>query len=283
MNLSVIIPTYNRAETLERAVASVLAQDYLTRDSEVEIIVVDDGSDDGTAEFVRSRFPCVQLLQQPNRGVSAARNRGLDIACGEWIALLDSDDEWLPHKLSTQMNVLADTGLSVCHTEEIWIRHGRRINQMNKHQKQGGWIFEQCLPLCAMSPSSIVIHRSVFETVGRFDENLPACEDYDLWLRVAAGFEVAYVAQPCIRKYGGHEDQLSRQYWGMDRFRVIALENCLNHPEIGPSLTVEQRQKTLKTLVKKLNILCNGARKRNNFELVEDCESKLARWCPELI
>ena len=283
MNLSIIIPTYNRADTLERALNSVLNQDLFTQNKAFEIIVVDDGSNDGSAELVRTRFPNVQLVQQQNSGVSSARNRGLSLARGEWIALLDSDDEWLPHKLSVQMALLADTGLKVCHTEEIWIRDGRRVNQMNKHKKQGGWIYEHCLPLCAMSPSSIVLHRDVFTTVGVFDEHLPACEDYDLWLRVAARFEVAFVEPACIRKYGGHEDQLSHQFWGMDRFRVVALENCLNHPEIGPSLTVEQRQKTLKTLVKKLKILRNGARKRSNTELVERCESKLARWRPEVL
>ena len=123
----------------------------------------------------------------------------------------------------------------------------------------------------------------MFDAVGVFDEDLPACEDYDLWLRVAARFEVAFVEQACIRKYGGHADQLSRQHWGMDRFRVVALENCLNHPVIGASLTIDQRQKTLKVLVKKLKILKNGAQKRGNTDLLTSCEAKLMRWGPELL
>ena len=283
MDLSIIIPSFNRADTLERALDSVLQQTYFQQDAAFEIIVVDDGSTDGTAELVKTRYPSVHLLQQANRGVSSARNRGLRQARGEWIALLDSDDEWLPHKLMTQMALLNDSGLKVCHTEEIWIRDGRRVNQMNKHKKRGGWIYEHCLPLCAMSPSSIVLHRDVFDAVGVFDEDLPACEDYDLWLRVAARFEVAFVEQACIRKYGGHADQLSRQHWGMDRFRVVALENCLNHPVIGASLTIDQRQKTLKVLVKKLKILKNGAQKRGNTDLLTSCEAKLMRWGPELL
>lgn len=283
MNLSIIIPSFNRADTLERALDSVLQQTYFQQDAAFEIIVVDDGSADGTAELVKTRYPSVHFLQQANRGVSSARNRGLRQARGEWIALLDSDDEWLPHKLMTQMALLNDSGLKVCHTEEIWIRDGHRVNQMNKHKKRGGWIYEHCLPLCAMSPSSIVLHRDVFDAVGVFDEDLPACEDYDLWLRVAARFEVAFVEQACIRKYGGHADQLSRQHWGMDRFRVVALENCLNHPVIGASLTVDQRQKTLKVLVKKLKILKNGAQKRGNTDLLTSCEAKLMRWGPELL
>ena len=115
----------------------------------------------------------------------------------------------------------------LCHTEEIWIRNGVRVNQMKKHAKSGGWLFQRSLALCCISPSSVLIHRSLFEDYGDFDESLPACEDYDLWLRITARESVAYVEVPQIYKYGGHEDQLSRAFWGMDRFRIQALEACL--------------------------------------------------------
>ncbi len=102
--------------------------------------------------------------------------------------------------------------MRVCHTDEIWIRNGRRVNARKKHGKKGGWIFQHCLPLCAMSPSSIMIHRDVFTALGGFDERLPACEDYDLWLRITARYPVLFTRQPLIEKYGGHDDQLSRKY-----------------------------------------------------------------------
>ncbi|RBP48276.1 glycosyltransferase family 2 protein [Arenicella xantha] len=278
MNLSILIPTYNRQALLVRALESVFAQDWLVEREDYEVIVIDDGSTDGTADMIAVQFPQVRYIYQTNRGVSSARNTGLGVAEGDWIALLDSDDNWLPEKLSLQFSALEQTKLQVCHGEEIWIRNGVRVNQMDKHQKHGGWIFEYCLPLCAMSPSSIVIHRSVFDRVGVFDPDLPACEDYDLWLRIAALYEVAFVSTPCINKYGGHTDQLSRQFWGMDRFRVIALENCLGHSEIQANLSSELTYMARQTLLKKLEILLNGAIKRDNLELIEYCETKLAHW-----
>ena len=272
MKLSVIIPTYNRADRLPHAIESVLCQQLPKDLDSLQLIVVDDGSTDNTAAMMALRFPDVSFIEQPNSGVSAARNRGLREASGEWIALLDSDDEWLPKKLLRQFEILSESQLLVCHTQEVWLRNGKRVNQMDKHQKKGGWIFEHCLPMCAMSPSSIIIHHSVFKTVGDFDEELPACEDYDLWLRITSRYEVAYVEQTCINKYGGHEDQLSRQHWGMDRFRVLALEKILQS-DLSPSMQYTATE----MLIKKLNILLNGAIKHGNAELIERCEASLKR------
>lgn len=274
MNFSVIIPTFNRCELLPRALDSVVAQTH----SVAEIIVVDDGSTDDTARMLASDYPQVRLLKQANKGVSAARNLGLRHAKGEWIALLDSDDEWLPHKLTEQATALETSGMLVSHTQEFWIRHGQPLRQQTKHQKFGGNIYMQCLPLCAMSPSSIVIHTSVFQAVGTFDESLPACEDYDLWLRIAAQYEVNYIARECINKYGGHDDQLSRQHWGMDRFRVLALEKMLELDSNSPQLDRKQRDATINMLIKKLQILHQGASKHNNIELQASCAAALLRW-----
>lgn len=274
MKLSVIIPSYNRAHVLGRALDSVLSQLW---DQSLEIIVVDDGSNDGTAELIAEHYPDISYLYQSNAGVSSARNLGLERSKGEWIALLDSDDAWLEEKLVRQFSLLEQSGLQVCHTEEIWIRNGVRVNQMKKHQKAGGQIFNYCLPLCAMSPSSIVIHRDVFDRVGVFDPDLPACEDYDLWLRIASQLKVAYVKEPCITKYGGHEDQLSRQYWGMDRFRVIALEKLLTGADKPLLLDDSMRDAAHNMLVKKTTILLQGAIKHQNQQLIDDCRQRLAR------
>ena len=257
--VSVIIPTFNRAHVLSRALDSVLAQ---TRAAE-EVIVVDDGSSDATAEVVSSDYPQVTLLQQENLGVSAARNRGIAQATGDWIALLDSDDRWLPTKLETQFDLIErNPGYRLCHTEEIWIRNGRRINQMEKHRKSGGHIYSKCLPLCVISPSAAVINRSLLDEVGLFDESLPACEDYDLWLRICAHEPVLFVETPQIEKHGGHEDQLSRRHWGMDRFRIRALEKML----ASDVLSQEQRAETLAILLGKAAILEQGARKRGKLQ-----------------
>ena len=276
MKLSVIIPTYNRREVLPRAIKSVLQQDGFSNDK-VEVIVIDDGSSDGSDDMVARLYPQVKLLRQDNQGVSSARNLGIHQASGDWIALLDSDDEWLPHKLKLQCDLIERTALKVCHTQELWVRNGKRVNQMNKHEKAGGYIFERCLPLCAMSPSSILIHQSVFDKVGMFDDSLPACEDYDLWLKISAHFKVAYVERACIVKYGGHSDQLSRAFWGMDRFRVKALENLITNPLHYEKLSKQNQIKTQEILSKKNAILLAGASKRGNKQLEYECQERIKR------
>ena len=270
---SVIIPVYNRRELVGRAIRSVLAQ----RDAEYEVIVVDDASTDGTPEAVRAQFgTAVELVvMERNGGVSSARNRGLEHARGEWIALLDSDDEWLPGKLARQAAALAASGLLVCHTDEIWIRNGVRVNPHKHHRKYGGYIFLQALPLCVMSPSSIAIHREVFAAVGPFDEELPACEDYELWLRIACRYEVEYLAEQLIRKYGGHDDQLSQAHYAMDRFRVYALDKLLRE---GPALSPERREVAQAMLVCKARIVHKGAIKRDNLELQVSMRQYMDRW-----
>lgn len=253
--VTVVVPTFNRKSLLARAIHSVLAQTVQPQ----EIIVIDDGSTDGTQAMLQADYPTVSYHYQDNQGVSAARNRGISQANCPWIALLDSDDEWLPKKLANQWQALRhNRGYLLCHTEEIWIRHGQRVNAMNKHQKSGGHIYDKCLPLCAISPSSVMIHRDLFEQVGLFDETLPACEDYDLWLRICSQHEVLFLDTPLIVKYGGHEDQLSRRYWGMDRFRIQSLLKMLNEPALSES----NYQLTTAMLKEKCAIYIKGALKR---------------------
>lgn len=266
--ISVIIPSHNRAHLLPRALDSVLAQTL----PPLEIIVIDDGSSDGTSTLVARDYPQVTLLQQQNRGVSAARNRGIRHARGDWIALLDSDDQWLPAKLARQWQACQkQPEAPLIHSDEIWIRNGRRVNPMNKHKKTGGWIFQRCLPLCAISPSAALIRRDLFDEVGLFDETLPACEDYDLWLRICSRYPVGYIDEPLLIKYGGHEDQLSRRHWGMDRFRLQALERILQQP-----LGDEDRDAAHAMLLKKANILLKGACKHGNQTLIRQCQQLLA-------
>ncbi len=259
MKISVVIPTHDRAQLLARALESVRNQTFQAQ----EIIVVDDGSRDDTRQLLESRFPECRYFYQDNRGVSSARNRGIEAARCDWIALLDSDDEWLAGKLAAQRAQLnSEPQTRLCHTEEIWIRNGRRVNPMKKHAKAGGWIFQNCLPLCVISPSAALIHRSLFSEVGLFDESLPACEDYDLWLRICARNPVALVETPQLIKYGGHPDQLSHRHWGMDRFRLQALEKIIRSGAIqGKALMA-----AVSTLIEKAEILAQGAEKRGRHE-----------------
>jgi glycosyltransferase involved in cell wall biosynthesis len=266
MNISVIVPTHNRAQLLARALQSVVTQ----ATPPMEVIVVDDGSNDGTEEVVCTRFPEVQYIRQNNQGVSNTRNRGIEAARGDWLAFLDSDDEWLPQKLASQKEMLAaNPQYKICHTDEIWIRNGTRVNAMKKHAKAGGFIFERCLPLCVVSPSSVLIHRSVFDEVGLFNEDLPTCEDYDLWLRICARFPVLYVDRPLIIKYGGHADQLSHRYPAMDRFRIIALENILQE-----NLSSQYYRAALNTLITKIDIYLQGSIKRDKLQEITKYRQK---------
>ena len=269
--ITVIIPSFNRCVLLQRALTSVLQQTY----SPIEIIVIDDGSTDGTRNMLQQHFPAVTYFYQSNQGVSSARNKAIDLAKAQWIAFLDSDDEWLPSKLQKQVDLLTkNPDYKVCHTEEQWVRNGIKVNQMKKHQKKGGWIFSQCLPLCAMSPSSIIIHRSIFSTLGDFDTSLPACEDYDLWLRITAQYPVLYIKEPQIIKYGGHDDQLSRQYWGMDQYRIIALQKII----LGGTLNKEDQQEAILTLLKKCKIFKQGALKRGKDESAQHYQKIIAQF-----
>ena len=270
-SVSVIIPSYNRSHLLPRCLDSVIAQDY----SPSEIIVVDDGSTDSTRSLLRDSYPGIKVITQANKGVSAARNAGIRAASGDWLAFLDSDDTWFPGKLDRQVQAIeAAPGSNIAHTDEIWIRNGIRVNPRRKHKKHGGPIFKYCLPLCAISPSSVMIHRRVFDRVGLFDETLPVCEDYDLWLRISARMPVLFIREPLITKYGGHDDQLSTRYRGMDRYRIRSIDRVLNEVELEPS----DRSAAIAAMVGKIRIYLNGARKHGNQVFVRECEMLLEQY-----
>ncbi len=257
--VSVIIPTYNRADFLKEAIDSVLAQTY----RDFELFIVDDGSTDHTRERIKTYGNQVTYLFQENRGVSSARNLGIGSSAGQYIALLDSDDLWLPRKLEQQLAIMdQQPDLQLCHTEEIWMRRGMRVNPKKKHQKHSGYIFHHCLPLCVISPSSVMIRRGLFDKIGYFDESLPACEDYDLWLRITKDYPVHFIETPLLIKRGGHPDQLSQKYWGIDRFRIQALEKLLQTGNLNP----QQRVQALQELRRKCEIVAKGCLKRQKIE-----------------
>ena len=256
--VSVIIPTYNRSWIIKEAIDSVLAQDY----KEFELIVVDDGSTDHTSDVLDSSRNVIKVLSQKNKGVSAARNRGIAEASGQFIAFLDSDDLWLPQKLSAQVEFFNQTpNALICQTEEVWIRNGLRVNPKKRHKKLSGMIFKPSLELCLVSPSAVMIQRSLFDRVGEFDETLPACEDYDLWLRISSRFPIYLIDTLLIIKRGGHDDQLSSRA-GLDKFRIKSIEKIIK----SGLLSDDQHLAAVKTLKKKCDIYATGCRKRGREE-----------------
>ncbi|MDE0308925.1 MAG: glycosyltransferase [Acidiferrobacterales bacterium] len=276
LDFSVVVPAFNRSELLQRALDSVVSQSLPPR----EVIVVDDGSTDNTLEMLCSNFPTgIRVISQENAGVSTARNTGISASSCEWIAFLDSDDEWYCRKLEKQAKFLSENPkLLICHSDEIWIRNGIRVNPKRRHAKSGGWIFPDCLPLCAISPSAVIINQGVCADVGGFDERLPVCEDYDMWLRVTSKYPVGFVDEPLVIKYGGHDDQLSQAYPAMDRFRITALIKLLE----SDSLSTDYRMQTLEVLTVKIQIYCNGARKRGRESEANELESMAQRFQHEL-
>lgn len=261
--VSVIIPVYNRKLLLNRAVDSVLGQTC----TDLELIIVDDGSTDGTdlTTLASQSQKIMPFTLDHNCGVSTARNFGVAHSHGRLICFLDSDDLWHPCKLAHQVAwMLAHPETQICQTQEIWIRNGVRVNPPDTHKKKGGDIFEPSLQRCMITPSAVMMTRTLFEGYGGFNEALPACEDYDLWLRIACTQPVGLIDEYLVTRYGGHEDQLSNQPM-LDLYRVRALLDLLAHGNLNDVFKTLVRQ----TLKKKAQILATGFKKRGKEDLYE--------------
>ena len=270
--VSVVIPTYNRIAYLGRAITSVLKQSYPIS----EIIVIDNGSTDQTLSFIKKKFTSIRVIIEKKRGVSFARNLGIKNCKYEWIDFLDSDDEWITDKIEKQFVLLKESNFKYqfIHTNEIWIKNGMIKNQKKKHLKKGGYIFEDCLDICKISPSSVLVKKELFDRYGLFDNKFKVCEDYELWLRITSKIKIGYLDKPLIKKYGGHKGQLSEKYWGIDRYRIKALEKIL----INGSLKEQQKLKVLEYLLKKINIILLGAINRNNKRIFNMYIKKKFLW-----
>jgi glycosyltransferase involved in cell wall biosynthesis len=260
MLVSVIIPTRDRAELVIRAVASVLGQTHRALD----VVVVDDGSADDTRDRLAVLDdPRLRVLVHPrSRGVSAARNAGLAAARGGYFALLDSDDAWLPQKVERLLAFARAKGYAICQNQEIWMRGGRRVNPGAGHEKRDGFFFEAALVRCLVSPSSVMFTREFYESVGGFDESLPACEDYDLWLRALVRHPVGLLNEWLTVRHGGRADQLSAAFVGLDLFRIRAMLGLLGRV----NLTDWHRNCLIKELGRKTRVYVRGCLKNGRPE-----------------
>lgn len=271
--VSIIIPTYNRSNVIMRAIDSVFAQSF----KNFELIIVDDGSTDNSFNLLEPLILTnkIKYFKTENLGVSYARNFGVKNGVAKYIAFLDSDDEWFPYKLQTQVGFLKENPqLRIVFGDEIWIRNGKRVNQKNKHKKSGGDIFLSCLQQCFIAPSSVMMEKNLFLEMGGFDETFPVCEDYDLWLKISSLCEVGYITNPLITKHGGHEDQLSTKYVAMDFWRLKAMFGILNNRV----LLLENKKIIIESMRKRGAILLQGYEKYGNekdFQLIDGLLKKL--------
>lgn len=262
--ISVVIPTFNRAETIERAIDSVLNQTY----NNFELLVVDDGSTDETEDII-SNYPDIKYLKQENSGVASARNLGIKNSTGDYIAFLDSDDEWIPDKLLKQINFFdAHPEFEWVHSNEIWIRLGSELKQLKKHRKGGGDQFIPSLDLCLISPSCVLIKKEILSNT-LFREDFEVCEDYDLWLRLLLNFPIGFIEEPLVHKYGGHADQLSTKFFAMDSYRIKTIHWILTNANIKG----ERLESAQEVFNQKHSVLLKGAIKHNNKKLLEELNS----------
>jgi glycosyltransferase involved in cell wall biosynthesis len=271
MKVGVVIPVFNRLSRLRRAIDSVLAQ----ADVEFELVVVDDASTRDLAEMraVISGSGHGWISHAINQGPAAARNAG-EIALSpevKWVAFLDSDDEWLPNKLSRQVQwTKQNPQLRIFQCREQWIRNDQPAKRPRHLMEPEGEIFSDCVARCCISPSAVMLRRDLFDEVGGFDERYRVCEDYQLWLRIARGEAVGLLDEVLAIKYGGAEDQLTAMVPAFDRWRLRALL------EIFPSAG-DRQDLVLSGIAEKARILERGAAKQGRAEALE-LYAKIRGW-----
>ncbi|MCK4305695.1 MAG: glycosyltransferase family 2 protein [Candidatus Eisenbacteria sp.] len=301
--VTVIVPTHNKKEPVAEALRSVLSQTF----RDFEIVVSDDGSTDGTPlhllrmlgaqpdalEILSRMSPTsikpfshafsqngvtVQYHYGSNRGLSAARNRGIRSARGDYIAFIEAEDEWQREHLEVQMAFLeSHPDARLCRVAERYVKDGKPRKNRNT-STASGWIFEAALEASPMSTSALLAHRSCFASCGAFDENLPACDEYDLWLRFAARYPIYYIPDgPIVTRKSARGDGSSRT-WSWDRFRVYALEKAFQSGHLSPN----QRFMVAQEIVRKCERLVQGFRRQRSDERSNFYERKRRRFAQEV-
>jgi glycosyltransferase involved in cell wall biosynthesis len=272
--VSVIVPTYNRHAMVLEAIDSVLAQTT----GAFELIVIDDGSTDRTAEHLTSLAKTIRFERVEHGGPAAARNCGVALARTPLIAFLDSDDLWAPTKLERQLAFMsANPDCAISQTNEIWIRNGRRVNPGVRHRKHAGDIFADSLRTCLISISATMMRTDLFRSLGGFDEIMLAAEDYDLWLRILIDYEAGLLDEPLVTRRGGHCDQTSATTPALDRFRILALMKLLTEDRLSPV----RRAAVVEVLAEKCRIYAGGLARRVRIDqarLYEHVADQAQNW-----
>ncbi len=270
--ISVLVPTYNRKALLRESLESVFAQDF----SGYEVIVVDDGSNDGTEKMIaglRKRFNLRYIRVNHSGMPGKVRNIGAAEAKGDFLAFLDSDDLWLPEKLSRQMRYMKKGGARISHTREIWLREGREISQKGQKHRREGMIFRDALKKCIIGPSTVIMERDFFEESGGFREDLEIAEDYEFWLRITCRNPVGYLDEALTVKRAGGWDQLSEKYGHIEYFRIKGLRAL-----VGNGYFEDLHALARQELVRKCRIYAAGCSKRGRAEEAARFESEAEEY-----
>ena len=258
-NFSVILPVYNRATTLDRCLESLSGQ---TRQAE-EIVVVDDGSVDGTMDLLsgwQTRLPRMKVLSQQNKGVAAARNRAIGVSSGDWLAFLDSDDEWYPNKLEIfTAEIENNTEIDLIHSDRVAADGTSRSKQMSDISPEkfedktfllGGW---------NIAATTLAVRRDTYDRTGGFIENLYSCSDYEFfWRALALSRKIRYMPMPLANMHNGPLGMaraLSPEKRLRDNLRAMASAILWmeNHAEVPPVLAQDLgrwRDREFKELVR---------------------------------
>jgi glycosyltransferase involved in cell wall biosynthesis len=301
--VSVVLSTYNKREMVAEALDSVLAQTY----KDCEVLLVDDGSTDATPAYLFARFGAQPKAQKivsamnptsmrpfkhgftsngttivyhyiTNRGLSAARNWGIQLTRSRHIALLEAEDVWNSRHLETHMRFHKDhPGAMVTRVGERCGKAAEKSRAAKTTLGPSGWIFEQAVHSSPMCTSTALIRKTCFQECGAFDENLPACEDYDLWLRLAARYPIYGLEGATVTRRSPRRDSSSRS-WSWDRFRVYALEKAFQSGHLSST----QRFLVAEEIVRKCERLVDGFRRHKSAERSNFYERKRKRFVLEV-
>jgi glycosyltransferase involved in cell wall biosynthesis len=237
--VSVIIPVYNRERFIAQALDSVLAQTY----GNFEIVIVNDGSTDGSEDKIQPywRYGNVKYHYQQNCGVSAARNAAIRMSSGELIAFLDSDDLWLPDKLAKQVEFMSDhPDVSLVHSNRGYVDINGKRKEVSIPQTSGSCCFKELFLRNGIMSSTVVVTRRCLDVTGLFNCDLPGCEDYELWLRIARQSTIGYV-KDVLALYRFHDSNMSRDKEMMARRELETIESIVNmFPEVCQILGMRQ-------------------------------------------
>ncbi len=278
-SIAVVVPVRDRPILLLRALHSVLAQTF--RPAAVIVVLDAPGgrkSEDAhaarslEASFERLAIPLV-LVEGETRGPAAARNAGVRATDHDWIAFLDSDDAWHANKLARQADYLARRPhLVACQTRERWFRFDRELAQPERLRPRRGRFLRDALHTCLVACSSVVIRRDAFWEVGGFDESYPACEDFELWLRLLEVQALGLVEEKLSDKHSGDWPQLSSSPL-LDQLRIRAVLSAVDRGRLG----AEERAAARASCLAKLSVLERGADKHGSRRMVEEVRAEIRR------